>query len=89
MGDHIRAATPLMMALFLMLGFLGFVLLAGGVFVAIIDRDTITTFNLFGAQLTSTDVGVTLAVAGVVLIVVVIRRALTTIDHLGSLPKSR
>ena len=87
MGTLINAATPIWRLIIVLVSLLGAVLLIGGVAIAYFGSTAQTTFTIFGSQFSSTSVGLSLAFIGVVLVGVVLRRTLASVDRLGTSPK--
>ena len=80
MAQLIRAAAPIWRLSIILSSILGGLLLIGGIILAYFGISAETTFNLFGNQFSSTNVGISLVFIGVVLIILVIRRTLSSLD---------
>jgi hypothetical protein len=78
----IRAATPIWRLTIILTAILGAILLLGGIELALFGNTATTNFTLFGNQFSSTSVGVSIAFMGVVLVAVVVRRILTSLDRI-------
>ena len=86
---HVRVASPLLTLIAVLGGVLGAVLLVGGLYLAFADKLANTKFQLFGNDFSSTSVGVSMAFIGAVLVVLVFRRVLSSVEHLAGLPAER
>lgn len=82
MADAINAASPIWMRIIISITILGGMLLGGGILLAVVGDAEQTTLDLFGNKLSSTSVGVTLAFIGAVMVVVSIRRVLSSLDEI-------
>jgi membrane protein implicated in regulation of membrane protease activity len=84
MAIIIKAASPIWKLIILSSSVLGGILLVGGIVLAILGGSAQTAFTLFGNQFSSTSVGVSLAFIGAVIVVIVLRRVLTSVDKITS-----
>jgi hypothetical protein len=84
-ADHLQAARPIHISILIILGLMGLILLAGGVYLGATEKLAQTNFTLFGNKFDSTSVGVAVAFVGVVMIVLVIRGVLRSVDTLARL----
>jgi membrane protein implicated in regulation of membrane protease activity len=84
MAILIKAASPIWRLIIVSSSVLGGILLVGGIVLAILGGSAQTAFTLFGNQFSSTSVGVSLAFIGAVIVVITIRRVLSSVDKITS-----
>ena len=78
----IKTATPIWRVIVVAVSILGALLLVGGVLLAFKGGVANTSIALFGNQFSSTSVGVAMAFLGVVMVGVVLRRILGSVDRI-------
>ena len=88
-AEHVREASPLLKLSLLLTAGLGFILLAGGIYLSAAGSMANTKFNLFGNEFASTSVGVSMAFIGVVMVVITFRRVLKALEKLAALPSDK
>ncbi len=84
MAMLIKAASPIWKLIIISSSVLGGILLLGGIGLAILGGSAQTTFTLFGNQFSSTSVGVSLAFIGAVIVIITLRRVLSSVDKITS-----
>ena len=84
MAMIIKAASPIWKLIIVSSSVLGGILLVGGIVLAILGGSAPTAFTLFGNQFSSTSVGVSLAFIGAVIVVIVLRSVLTSVNRIAS-----
>ena len=84
--QHVHAARPVLLATTALVGVLGLVLMAGGIYLGYFSRLAETDIHLFGASLKTTSVGVAVTFIGAVMVARGISRTLTSLETLAKLP---
>ena len=86
--EHYLEARSLLLATAAVSSVVAIGLVGGGIYLAMLPSSSTTVVELFGAKLTSANVGVVLAFLGVVAQAVVIRNVLATATKLLAMPST-
>ncbi len=81
----IYAGKPILIALGCLGTLVALTLVVGGIYLATADKFADTTMRLFGTELESTSIGVSMAFLGAIVTIVVFRSILKALRHLASL----
>jgi hypothetical protein len=82
---HIKAAERILLAVVVIAGIVSILLVVGGIYLAIHEVAAPIKFRLFGNELISTSVGIGAAFLGILMSVLIIRKVLDTVVHLGKI----
>ncbi len=84
MRNLIQAAASIWKRTLILTAVIGGALVIGGIALAFFPRPAEVQYDLFGAQLTTTSVGVAIACFGVLLVALLVRRTLASVDRVTS-----
>jgi hypothetical protein len=84
-GTHIRAGTPVLLAIIIVVGLLSVALIGGGIWLAFLGGKGDTDINIFGTTFKSRSVGVVAIFCGAVLAIFVLTRTLEALERLGAI----